>query len=183
MKSKDSVLVNIAKIIVLLLGILSIIHNVGLVTEHPRTIVDIVVVCLAVYYMFVDYKVPHSNLLKILFIVHVAEMILDFWLYTSKHAKALDISDLLLFVTIAIISYVAGRLDRYKENIVLLSVAALLSFVSGILGLNAFAVKITSPLSLMGVFSKFIILLSLIIPYVSRYKAHKAAGLEDKAND
>lgn len=180
MKNKDSALVNIVKVVVLLLGLLSIAHNISILKDHPYFIVDIVVVCLAEYYMFVDYKVPHSNLLKVLFLLHVLELILDFWLFLANNAKTLDIADLLVLLSIAIVAYVSGRLDRYKENISLLIIAAIFAFISGIMGLSVFADRIISPFNLVGPFGKFIVLLSLIVPYVLRYKAHKDAGLSDK---
>ena len=180
MKNKNNNLVGYAKIIVLLLCVLS---AVSCIITFPSfksisKLIDFVVACLTIYYVFAGYKKPHGDLLRYLFIVFTLEYMFDFWYHLESHPTTLDISKLLCMISFVITAYVSGRLNKFKENIVLLCIAIVLSIITNI---HAIAViNIVSPLEKIVLFCKTIILIALTVSYIARYHEHKEAGLEDK---
>ena len=176
-KKNTSIL--IAKIVVLLLCILYVISAVWkfINAQDVRPILGIIVTVLNVYYMFVGYKKPHGNLLRYVFIIATLEAILIFWITFTKLQKLFGIYELFLLLEIAIISYVAGRLNKFKQNIVLLSVAFIMAVIVAI---YSFSLRnLTSVIAKISQFNVPIIILGLIVSYIARYKEHKEAGLED----
>ena len=170
----------IAKIVVLLLCVLYVICAVWTMTTKPniKPIIGIIVTCLTVYYMFVGYKIPHANLLRYLFIIVDLASLFYFWHTFAHLEKLLDVYELLLLLEIAIVAYVAGRLNKFKENIVLLSVTFIIEVISCCHASIVF--NTTSVMAQINLFNKAILLLALIVSYIARYKEHKEAGLADK---
>ena len=179
MEKKNNTSVTIAKIVVLLLNVLYVISAVTIfINKHSvLAIIGIIVTCLTVYYMFVGYKKPHGNLLRYLLIIVTLDALFVFWYAFSKIEKTFDVYELFLLLEIVIVAYVAGRLNKYKENIALLSVAFVMAFVSGCHSASVF--NLTSAIEIIGTFDKATILLALIVSYIARYKEHKEAGLAD----
>ena len=180
MENKNRNLIKFAKIIVLLLCVLSAI---SCIITFPRVksiskIIDFVVTCLTVYYMFVGYKKPHGDLLRYLFIIFTLEYMFDLWYNATIHSITLSIYELLCMTAFAITAYVSGRLNKFKENIVLLSIALALSVITNVHAIVA--LNIAAPLEKIVVFCKAIVLAALTISYITRYQEHKEAGLEDK---
>ena len=179
MEKKNAPII-IAKIVVLLLCVLYVISAVGRIldTQSVKLIIAIIVTCLTVYYMFVGYKTPHGNLLRYLFIIVALEALFVFWHTFTRLEKPFEVYELFLLLEIAIVFYVAGRLNKYKENIVLLSIAFVMVVIPCFHGITVF--NSTSLISSIALFDKAIILLALIVSYIARYKEHKEAGLTDK---
>ena len=179
MEKKNTPII-IAKIVVLLLCILYVISAVAsfINTQSVISIIGIIVTCLTVYYMFVGYKIPHGNLLKYLFIIVDLTSLFYFWQPFTQMEKAFDVYELLLLLEIAIIAYVAGRLNKFKENVVLLCVAFIMVVFPCFHAATVF--NLTSTIAKIIPFGKAAILLALIVSYIARYKEHKEAGLTDK---
>ena len=179
-KKNTSIL--IAKIVVLLLCILYVISAVGVIINKPnlKSIIGIVVICLTVYYMFVGYKIPHGNLLKYLFIIVDLTALFYFWDSFTQMEKAFDVYELLLLLQIAIIAYVAGRLNKFKENIALLSIVFIMEVITFSHASVVFNIPADSIMRRINVYNLAIIQLAMIVSYIARYKEHKEAGLADK---
>ena len=173
-KKNTSILV--AKIVVLLLSVLyaisAVMGNLGI-----RSITGIIISCLTVYYMFIGYKKPHGNLLRYLFIIVDLTALFYFWYTFTKLEKAFDIYELLTILEIVIIAYVSGRLNKFKENIVLLSIVFIMEVIT--CGHGAIILNAKSIMTTIVLYNLAIIQLALIVSYIARYKEHKEAGLED----
>ena len=163
-KKNTSIL--IAKIVALLLCILYVISSIWMVinTLDIRGILGIIVTILNVYYMFVGYKKPHGNLLRYVFIIAALEALLIFWITFTKLQKPFEIYELFLLLEIAIISYVAGRLNKFKENVLLLCVAFIMVIIPCFHAATVF--NLTSLIAKIAPFDKATILLALIISYL-----------------
>ncbi len=79
---------------------------------------------------------------------------------------------------VIISTYIAGRLDRIKQNTVLMVISAILLLATSIAGVVIH--KTTRFVSILFLSNFFIMWLDLMIAYLFRYHGHKEAGLTDK---
>ncbi len=126
-------------------------------------------------YAFCEYKTPHGNLMKYLFLLTAVYDILRVAIVPKE---GLNILLTLAFCTkIMLVSYMAGRLHKIGQNIALgifnflLAVAAFLSavLVSGI-GTEQLLLELNPS----------VIWLTVFFTYLMRYQSHKEAGLAEK---
>ena len=132
MENKSNISITIAKIVVLLLCAVNVVCSVISFVQNQRinVLCGVIVNCLAVYYMFSAYKKPHGNLLRYLFILVALETTYSYWYSFTLISRSMDIYDLLLMLEIVIVAYLSGRLNKYKENIVLFVIAFSILFGS-----------------------------------------------------
>lgn len=177
------------KVVVLVLGILSIVMSVVRLLESfdPKEIINIVLMILVLYYMFIGYKKPHGDLLRYLFIGEALFATFCFWHVGAVMMpdRALSWHDACVLASILLLTYVSGRLNKFDENILLLVLSLSLSLIADIAMSTTILVSlpiddIKELAALLAPFGKDIMIIALGISYVSRYKDHKEAGLEDK---
>ena len=180
MKSKKNIPILIAKVLVLLLCVLYLVSAtvVIITTQSIRSNMGIIVIGLTLFYMFAGYKLPHGNLLRYLFIIVALEALFSFWNKFSLAEKIFETDELLMLLEMVIVAYVAGRLNKFKKNILLLCIALLLVAIPCYHA--AMALPTTYAIEIITPFDKPIILLTLIVSYIARYTEHHEAGLEDK---
>lgn len=153
-------------------------NSLSLIAE---TIATCVMFILIAFYAVSNFKVPHGNLLKYLFLVFSVMSISGLLFYDTTGVMS---GGKLLFYqalrTIVVVSsaYIAGRLDRIKQNTFLLIIDAILLFVSSIE--SVIVLKVTDFISVFFLSNFFILWLDLTIAYVFRYYGHKEAGSENK---
>lgn len=132
------------------------------------------------WYSIIGYKKPHGNLLKYLFLAFDC-----FVLATVAHILEYNTADMpthavirvLLYCVVAVIvPYMAGRLDRTKENRILGTIVFVCLFITAVLNI-IFSQSSGNFLSSM---NTTILGLAILTSYMIRYKQHKEAGLQDK---
>ena len=128
----------------------------------------------ALYYAFFGYKKPHGNLLKNVFFVH-ALLSAAFIVFVSKTFPQYIIA--INLFRVVLIAFMAGRLNKFKQNIVIIAIVGMCSFIYGVCYLT---IRDMSVITLFKGFSPFISWATLSITYLSRYEAHTEAGLADK---
>jgi len=137
---------------------------------------------LIAYYGLWGYKKLHGNLLKYLMLVY------GFCLLPFIVINTSDIQIMLLVITIILISFMAGRLYKFKENRIIAVIVIVLCvslFIEQIFDPASIASKEASKTgNLMAYFrplNRIVQWLAICVAYFSRYALHKEAGLQDKA--
>ena len=133
---------------------------------------------LLVYYAVAGYKKPHGNLLKYLFLLFTICCLGGILAVDAERTIYGTVFNYIRGVVVVMTAYIAGRLDRYKQNVILMSIIGLLMLASSIVQL------IPDPgtvlLGWFSCFTFFILWVDLMLAYILRYKEHKEAGLADK---
>ena len=133
---------------------------------------------IAVIYATYDYKKPHGNLMKYLllvFVVTIAILLLIYGKYQPTYINTMYLIDIITG------TYMAGRLDRYKQNIVIcalitISNAVIAYYLIDMIG-SFTTLTFVNTVACLGTVTVW---LAIAGGYVIRYKLHKEAGLENK---
>lgn len=142
-------------------------------------IASIVIWFASVFYVLYEYKKPHGNLFRYLMLVYACDMgamlLLNFN-YQKMYVNVIYLAKIILSV------YMAGRLDRYKQNVIISVVILVCNCV--------IAYNIIDMVTSFGVSLSFInffeyigcvtVWLAIAASYMIRFKPHKDAGLEEK---
>ena len=173
----------IALLIVLVLNVVWIICSTfahierfgGITLTH---IANIVMFAVTVYYVCYSYKKPHGNLMRYLILCSaVFSAIRDIASdlnYPTYIAAA-------TYLMIILKSYMAGRLDHYKQNVIISTVILACQCLMAYYLVNVFTVS-GRPLTfsfIMSAVGPVTLWLAIATSYIIRYKPHKEAGLED----
>ena len=149
-------------------------------TITVQTIAPIVMLLITAIYAFYGYKKPHGN--------HVRYLLLIYAVYMSAIVIANQsqtwfpiYGSIANIATVLLSAYMAGRLDKYEQNliicvaIVVLQIVHIYPFMSIYIQRNTMSFvtffKSVGPVSVW---------LAISASYISRYKEHKEAGLSDK---
>ena len=136
-------------------------------------ILTYVMFAIAVYYVVYDYKKPHGNTIRYLFFCHA---IFEAALLTINCAKTPSYLVANNLVTIILTTYMAGRLDRYKQNVVFSAIVLVCKCITTCFMLmNSTPISFVTFFACFGPISKW---LAISGAYLARYKEHKEAGLE-----
>ena len=139
-------------------------------------IVFCIMLALILYYAIVNFKVPHGNLLKYLFIAFSAMTFVG--LLAGSSSSGVPQEDIYLYqllrgVVVIASAYIGGRLDRIKENIYYIIVCAFILLGTSIV--NIVLYDITDFISIVFFSNFFILWLDLALAYIFRYYGHKEA--------
>lgn len=150
-----------------------------------RSIFELVVTTIMFVLIFVyvvsNYKEPHGNLLKYLFLVFSVMCLVGFLdsdFAASLHREFAYVNQLLRGLAIILSAYIAGRLDRIKANTILIVINCIIFLATSVINIVLF--EITDITLILFMCSFFILWLDLAVAYILRYKEHKEAGLADK---
>ncbi len=133
---------------------------------------------LLLYYVVKGYKIPHGNLLKYLFILFAVSC-LGGILSTASNRTTLDIAyNYMRGIVVLMTTYIAGRLDRFKQNKLMMSIVGLIMFSSSLI--ESIPNFETDIIGVSICYTFFILWIDLMIAYIFRYNEHKEAGLLDK---
>ena len=144
--------------------------------------VEAIITCamfvLIVFYAVSNFKVPHGNLLKYLFLVFAACSLCGVLSVVTERTSADTVYNALRGVVVLLTAFVAGRLDRFKQNVILMSIIGVLMLASSITQISA---ELDGDfLGLFWCFTFFLLWADLMFAYILRYREHKEAGLADK---
>lgn len=129
------------------------------------------------YYAVANFKVPHSNMLKYLFLAFSAMAFVGI-LTAGLSGGKLYFYQAARGVVIITSAYIAGRLDKIKQNTILMIIDAFLLFATSLECI--LEVGIANIVSDLFLSNFFILWLDLMIAYLFRYHGHTEAGLTDK---
>lgn len=138
----------------------------------------LIMIVAIIVYVFVDYKKPHGNLVRWLFLFFGFYLAFKVALNFTK--DNLFAPSCILMLAALIITYISGRLDKIEKNKPLL-------VLTGVLFVIYWALKNFVSYSDGFVFHRFIgsfgnifQLGAISFAYIARYEEHKAAGREDR---
>lgn len=181
-----AILLALAGIVCEILGSIQWMKWLGYSYVSPELIAYIIVCIATIYYVSVGYKKPHGNLLRLTFLLLALlciNGIIDIArsLYTVKdfHVTTQLIMIGLYGVSVLLISYVAGRLDKIKKNTVPLVIITAAQIAIPILCIFIYN-NWSNIVFIVYNFSTFLLWIDLMIAYIIRYIEHKEAGLVDK---
>ena len=170
----------IALIVIAVLNILWIVCNLILFTASyaSKICIPIAMFVIAVVYVLYGYKKPHGNHMRYLLLIYVVYEGIVFIRSIPLQPTYL----MIVYLAIIVLStYMAGRLDRYKQNLVISIIVLILQAVNTSYFVDL-AIKNNS-LSFATFFSfigSVTIWLTIAAGYIIRFKPHKEAGLADK---
>ena len=167
--------------VILLLSILSFVCNI--IMNNGQLSIQIcfaLLIYVAVaFYVLYDYKRPHGNNMKYLLLVYAISTAGILTTCCKVQPTYLTINYL---VVIILSTYMAGRLDRYKQNLyisAILIVCAFISFFSLISALTTIGLSVNF-VNVMACSGTVTQCLAIVVSYSIRFRPHKEAGLEDK---
>ena len=167
----------IALFIIFVLNILWLICNFINISEAmiPQFIISIVLCAAAVMYACYGYKKPHSNHMRYLLLINAVFVAWLLVLGAKVQPTYMIVSYL---VGIISITYMAGRLDHYKQNLVICAVVLVCNVINA-----CFLLTLTDTLTftyIVASFGSVTVWLAVAGGYITRFKLHKEAGMLDK---
>lgn len=159
-----------------------------------KTITLIIGYLLALYYALWGYKTPHGNLLRYLIITYAFLLALGSESRllggSGRSERPVDVTDaasqarrglrriqqykrLLTSCALIMMGHIAGRLNKYKQNKILIPIVLVILFI------RAFVTGVGRIQVVMTDLSYFILWVGIACAYFARYDAHKEAGLLD----
>ncbi len=170
----------IALIAIAVLNILWIVCNLILfkVSIASKICIPIAMFVIAVIYALYGYKKPHGNHMRYLLLTYVVYEGIVFIRSIPSQPTYL----MVVYLAIIVLStYMAGRLDRYKQNLVISIIVLILQAVNSFYfvdrAINRNSLSFASFFSFIG---SVTIWLAIAASYIIRYKPHIEAGLADK---
>ena len=133
---------------------------------------------LLVYYAVAGYKVPHGNLMKYLFLMFAICCLGSVLTVATERSAIYTANNYIRGVVVLMTGFVAGRLDRFKQNIILMSIIGVMMLFTSIL--QVFPYAEINLIDLLYCFTFFLLWVDLMFAYILRYKEHKETGLADK---
>lgn len=128
-------------------------------------------------YALFAYKKPHGNFMRYLLLAYTLFGSIMFVSMSKNQEFYQSIIDVVMIILMA---YMAGRLDHYKENIVICTIVLLKSiYVSAnlIIAMNSFGML--NFVTFFGCIGSITCWLAIASSYIIRFKPHKQAGLEE----
>jgi len=127
-----------------------------------------------IYYVLSGYKKPHGNLLRYLMLAYAVTLginLVAFPAFFSQLDLTLSVASLML------IPYIAGRLNKIKQNKVLIPLVFVLLTISEV----AYIIDLKPQTILIYIrtFGQALEWFAISAAYFVRYKEHKEAGLTD----
>lgn len=137
--------------------------------------ISIILFAAAAMYACYGYKKPHENHMRYLLLIN-AVIVSSLLVLGAKTQPTYMIISYL--VGIILITYMAGRLDHYKQNIIICFIVLICNII------NAFYfIGLSESLSFVYVVASFgsvTVWLAIAGAYITRYKHHKEVCFEDK---
>lgn len=173
-KNKKYKLLIIGALIISLIGlaypIFEIIYNKAVSAEG---IIKILCYLFVIYYLFIGYKKPHGNLLRIIFMLFAFTVLIQ----AIATANVSDNAAYLVGTASIFIAYISGKLHKYKNNQVIATVALSLLLLGYAISLaqetsTDFILKVTN-LDLV------VEWLALLAVYYVRFNLHVEAGKKE----
>lgn len=161
-----------------LFGIVETALHLGTSAPLSRTIFVCLNYVAIIYYALYGFKIPHGNTLKYIILLFALSLVDAIALESSGRFVDLVpqttlISATLTGLCVLIISYVAGRLDRFYKNMTLCTIVLLFLFFR--------AFSMTHYKTIMFVdLADIIIWIDIMCVYAIRFNQHREVGLQTK---
>ena len=159
-----------------------------------KTVTLLIGYVLVLYYAFWGYKTPHGNMLRYLILSYAFLLAMgsERRLFASgRPERPVDVTDasgqtgrgarglsaykgLLTSISLILMSYTAGRLNKYKQNKIIVPIVLVILFA------RSFVTSANRIQAVMTDLSYFVLWAGIACAYFARYDAHKEAGLLDK---
>ena len=128
---------------------------------------------LVLLYALYGYRVPHGNMLR--YALFVCAVLLGVFYTRLPGAETLQASVLLC---VALVAYMAGRLNRRKESCCIIAVVAMILLADGLYLLGT--VQTTDTLQKLLPFHPLVAWCGFAVSYLSRYQLHREAGRKEE---
>jgi len=182
-------------IITALLLLVGIVVTIIFANRAPliKTICLLIGYCLALYYALWGYKTPHGNMLRNLILSYAVLLAVgsESRLFAgARPERPVNVNagegarsgvrrltaykSLITSVALVLMGFVAGRLNKYKQNKVIIPIVLVLLIVRSFVG------RVSRIQIVMTDLSYFVLWVGIACAYFARYDAHKEAGLLDK---
>jgi len=166
-------------ILLIIMGVLILVELVFEIIIFQNSLVDyisLISLTFVALYGFWLYKKPHGNMLK--YAILIAAVVNIFVTCTLiQEGLAMD-RQIARIIASVILVYISGRLNRIDQNKFLFPIAFAIQFVCDIIDYITCS-DMFDPIFKLTWFTAPIMILTLMIAYFVRYKAHKEAGLAD----
>ena len=130
----------------------------------------------ALYYAYVEYKRPHGNFLRNVFLINAlldAAFIVTCLLNMPKHIVAINL------LAVVLKAFMAGRLNKFKQNTVIIAIVGMCSLIYGACSFVSVAEDASVIIRLFHSFSSSLGWATLSVAYITRYEPHIEAGLQE----
>lgn len=151
-------------------------------------IISVLMYALVIFYCVYGYKIPHGDLMKYVFLVFAFETAFLTSYYgitnpaTTETALIGTAYSVTMFASSVMIAFMAGRLNRIKENEALGFMALILLVIAGTI--TAFVLPVITSgefnaSTIVMPFTQAILWGSLFLAYSIRFEMHKRAGRKE----
>ena len=172
----------IVLLIILALNVCWLIAETIFVVQHPSILSFVIVTyiqfAVAVYYAVCGYKKPHGNLMRYLLLFYALTLGVMLVMRAETQGPLYNST----YIAIILLStYMAGRLNKYTQNIVICLIILVLKFVdvypmiSPLIQYSGF-----SFVNFFGSIGPITVWLAIAAGYIIRFRLHKDAGLADE---
>jgi len=175
MEKKHNVAI-ILNIVIVSAGLICQIAAVTRTSEIAVPVLGTAMYLLICFYAIWGYRKPHGNLLRYLMLVFDATLLIALYFCLSYYN---EITIAVNAFTIALVAYMAGRLNKVKQNIIIVIFVLLLFCYSSNAMLIYTKEQMGSSITIVDKISMYapvLMWLSLSLAYFTRYLQHKEAG-------
>ena len=132
----------------------------------------------AAFYTYYGYKKPHGNNMRYLLLLQAISIAVLVVVNGTTQPAFLTVNYL---TSIILVAYMAGRLEHYKQNIVISVIVLISKLISTFYYIDVWSKAGTLTFTnAVSCFGSTLIWLLIVSGYIIRFKLHKEAGLEDK---
>jgi len=132
-------------------------------------ILPILMYLVIAYYVFLSFKKPHGNSLKVIMIIFA------FYLAILSELIYSEVIPFMLPVSAVLVAFISGRLDRFVQNRILMSLVAILLIIFTV-GEVCFREYVNLG-TVASVLSNLLIWAAIVNAYILRFKEHRLAGM------
>ena len=144
----------------------------------PQLWISIIMFVTAAFYALYGYKKPHGNHMRYLCLCQAIFASILLVLNISFQSTYWIVSSL---TAIILTTYMAGRLDHYKQNVIISVVVLICKMIIAVSTISAYAkYGLLTVTSFIACLSSVCVWLAVAGGYITRFKLHKEAGLLDK---
>lgn len=136
-------------------------------------IVNIILCLLIGYYAVYAYRRPHGNLLRFIILIYAASYLFPVYSNAKMGRPGGSVCQAII---IGLLCYIAGRLNKWKQNTFLMIIATAIILLRAIVGY-------VNDGATIGVITHLVVWIDICAAYFLRYKEHKSSGLMDKETE
>lgn len=186
MEKTKSILQRVFVVVLLLAGITVSIISIFWRIDNYISVLSFIVVgiyyCLVFFYGVYGYKIPHGNLVRYLMLILASYNIFNVTVSIYRWYKLPWVVLVAGNLAAMLIGYMAGRLNKFKKNIIIAAIVTVLLLVESFWYVKIPDVEI-SLLFYLDRSLPIFMWLTIMSIYFFRYKEHKQAGIPDNTEE